>query len=487
MECMSDLATLDSLRAQLSDAITTAHSYEQAVEVVPVMHEYFAMLKECEDRGFPRDNGGSSIKLSWRGAFVEHEVDVHSGLALERASILWNLAAMEAYVASTQDCTSNKKAWMAANQSLQNSFSFVYHLKELLKEVKGRGTTDMQSNMVTFWENALQAQAQMAGYEKASATSRPKHLLLAKFAQASSPLWDAAADACTTMIIPEASRWEVCSKAWSLYVQSRAEYHESATHEEKKQTELEVARLEKSISLGDMCYDYLATGQVEKSLSDQLPAFLDKLHQRYNEARRQAGGANIPNNLNAIRGALLSKGVSDLPKTMRELSTPMFTNLLGPAARKVIDSFHSDMDKFVLSMSAMAEDKTEDARKALASVNLPHSLTAYKQEQSGGGIPLDLWERVEKIQHGRKISILKQELWGLRDVAEQARAIFTKTEKQLIEDVEMDNLFRQQNPSFEGHDVQEIQRSFCQSLTNYGKLLTKSQEGDAVLLRRLGM
>ena len=484
-ECRDDLAKLDSLRAQLSKHITSSNAYAQAVELVPVMQEYFAMLRECERRGFPRDNG-SSITLSWRGAFLEHDVDVHSGLSLERASILWNLAAVEAYMASTQDCTSNKKAWMAANQSLQNSFSFMYHLKEVLQEVKGRGTTDMQSNMVTFWENTLQAQAQMAGYEKANATSRPKHLLLAKLAQAASPLWDTAADASSTILIPEASRWKVCAKAWSLFMQCRAEYHESATHEEKKQIELEVARLEKSISLGDMCYDYVATGQVERSLSEQLPSLLVKLRQRYNVAATQANSGNIPNNLNAIRGALLSKGVSDLPKTMLELSTPMFTNLLGPAARKVIDSFHRDMDNFVFSMTAMAEEKTEDARKALASVNLPHSLTAYKQAQAGGGIPLDLWERTEKIQRERKIYLLKQELWELRDVAEQARTIFIKTEKQLIEDVEMDNLFRQHNPSFEGHDVQEVHQSFSQSLKNYGKLLAKSQKGDEVLFRSLG-
>jgi hypothetical protein len=60
------------------------------------------------------------------------------------------------------------------------------------------------------------------------------------------------------------------------------------------------------------------------------------------------------------------------------------------------------MDNFVFSTAAMAEEKTEDARKALASVNLPHSLTAYKQAQAGGGIPLDLWERTEKFNANGK-------------------------------------------------------------------------------------
>ena len=47
----------------------------------------------------------------------------------------------------------------------------------------------------------------------------------------------------------------------------------------------------------------------------------------------------------------------------------------------------------------------------LASVNLPRSLTAYKQEHAGGGIPMDLWGRVEAIQNSNRMSQLKMDLW----------------------------------------------------------------------------
>eukprot|EP00540_Astrosyne_radiata_P010466 CAMPEP_0116827790 /NCGR_PEP_ID=MMETSP0418-20121206/3299_1 /TAXON_ID=1158023 /ORGANISM="Astrosyne radiata, Strain 13vi08-1A" /LENGTH=413 /DNA_ID=CAMNT_0004456613 /DNA_START=30 /DNA_END=1267 /DNA_ORIENTATION=+ len=98
---------------------------------------------------------------------------------------------------------------------------------------------------------------------------------------------------------------------------------------------------------------------------------------------------------------------------------------------------------------------------------------------------MELWERVENIQRSKKLHTLKNDLWGLRDSAEQARSIFGRIEKQLEEDLQMDTLFRQQHSTFEGHDVQDIQRAFRSSLSNYEKLLAKSQEGDSVLLRRL--
>jgi hypothetical protein len=530
-ECMGDLQLLHSLRMQLSDSITRFDSYEEAKELVPVLHEYYAMLLECESRGFPSMQQSSSaasmtIKLEWVGAIDsgsqemnnQHNqaplIDCHSGLLLERASILWNLAAIEAYNASKQDVVANKKKWAMANKNLQLAFTFMHHLKEtlLVQEEEDKNDpnphhgsasssiTDFQSSMVVFWENVLQAQAQMAGYEKASI--RPKNLLLAKISAGAVPLWDTAAEACNNIRImssqQQKSAWHVQSVSWSSYLSAKAEFHESAHAREKNLPGPELARLEKSLQFVNQCHDYLFPNNYapanddadsERSsmrrLKDEVPPFLQQVRERYTEAQQQCN-EEIPNDVRDTRGELLSKGASALPKTMTELKSPFFANLLGPVARHAISRFQQDMDQFVYSMSAMVEEKTEAARKALASVNLPHSLTAYKQEQNGGGIPMELWERVDTIQRERKVSVLKQELWGLRDVAEQARSIFAKTQKQLEEDVEMDGLFRQHNSSFEGHDVVEIQQSFRQSLSNYEKLLAKSQEGDAVLLRRFG-
>jgi hypothetical protein len=37
----------------------------------------------------------------------------------------------------------------------------------------------------------------------------------------------------------------------------------------------------------------------------------------------------------------------------------------------------------------------------------PHLLTAYQQEQAGGGIPDNLWQHVQAIQQEHWIAILK--------------------------------------------------------------------------------
>ncbi len=508
IDCHDDLATMSHLRSQLSDRIITSHSYEEASQLVSVMHEYYAMLKECEERGFPSEETQgttvpSSIRLEWTVAFINDDdttgtsriVDVHSGLLLERASIIWNLAALEAHLASKQEQNANAKGWMKANKHLQNAFSFIHHLKDIIGEDQGHYCTDFQSHVLDFWEHSLQARAQMAGYEKANATTRPKHALLSKLAQASVPLWEAASKASAAMSTREAAHWNLRSRVLSSYMSCRAEWHDSMAHFEKNQPGHELVRLQKSLSFGSNCYDiiqlsqthdYAEAGMFEDRFQQELPTFLNELHKRCEEALERLGNDPVPRDLRDIRGELLSKGATPLPKAMLEPPFPMFTNILPPAARRAIDMFESEMEQFVLSISSTVNERTEIARQQLASVNLPHSLTAYTQEQSGGGIPVELWARVENIQRERKVELVTRERWRLRDLAEQARTMFAKISKQLIEDAEMDTLFRQQNPSFDGHSVHEFQTSFRRTVAKYDKLLCESQAGDAMLFRRLG-
>jgi hypothetical protein len=226
-------------------------------------------------------------------------------------------------------------------------------------------------------------------------------------------------------------------------------------------------------------------------LQNELDSALDAIRSQKDEAEdeytRSRNNQDIPTpqDLREIRGELLAKADQPMDKILLPLQSPLFTKLLAPVARRYLDGFRKEMDQLVTQIQTLVEEKTESARKALAAVNLPHSITAYKQEQSGGGIPEDLWDRVESLQRDKRVAKLKRDLWELRDIAEAARGTYQRIQRQLDEDLEMDHLFRQQHNNFDGHEATEVQKSFRQSLSNYDRLLRKSQEGDSVLLRRL--
>ena len=157
----------------------------------------------------------------------------------------------------------------------------------------------------------------------------------------------------------------------------------------------------------------------------------------------------------------------------------------GKLHHPLAQQFQHDLDRTVKQLTEHCHDRSDAARSDLAKVHLPHSVTTYRQEQLGGGIPDDLWAKVSRLQQDRTIATLKQDLWGLRDVAEQAKASYDTIRRLLDVDLESDAQFRQRHANFQGHDTQEVQSSVRQSLATFDRLLTTAQEGDTVLLKRL--
>ncbi len=156
-----------------------------------------------------------------------------------------------------------------------------------------------------------------------------------------------------------------------------------------------------------------------------------------------------------------------------------------PHLQTYVAIFKVEMNEIIQELARDSEDQSEVARLQLNEVHLPHSVTTYKQEQSGGGLPDELWERVHAIQVDNSIIQLKQDLWELNDAVELARGTHQKVTDQLDYDTRTDQTFREENPNFSGHDASDAQRSFRKRLANYHKLLSSAQEGDLVLFEKM--
>jgi len=73
----------------------------------------------------------------------------------------------------------------------------------------------------------------------------------------------------------------------------------------------------------------------------------------------------------------------------------------------------------------------------------------------------------------------------LNDAVELARGTHQKITDQLDYDTRTDQIFREENPHFSGHDASDAQKSFRKRLANYHKLLSSAQEGDSVLFEKM--
>jgi hypothetical protein len=406
---------------------------------------------------------------------------------------------------------------------------------------------DISTTFIRFWQALLLAQAQQCIYESLLCVPRPMHVLTAKLAAAAVPLYNEveliiqkdnnknknsnlAMSQCSDLV----ETWTTFARAWGIYMSCKAEYHQSQIDRDKKLWGQELARLDIAYQHADVCKN-ICEGTPYIPALDKLRTNVDGiikiLQGRIETAERENNTEHqqkVPkrHELTEIRGEKLVKVDDNLSKLLPSKETePIFQNKTAVVATTVqnnnndqqqqqqeqqqqtitesssiyqkkptpvppnvqayVEAFESEMNEIIYQIANATEEQTESAKVALAAVNLPHSLTAYRQEQSGGGIPNDLWQRVHTIQQEHRIVQLKQDLWELRDSADLARMTYQMMLSQVDSDIESDRLFRQINPTFEGHDAGEAQKTFRQQITNYDVLLSSAQEGDCTLFKRL--
>ena len=465
------------------------------------------------------------------------------------------------------------------------------------------GYPDFSISFVRMWQALLLAQAQQCIYESLLCVKRPMHVLAAKLAAAAVPLYnevkviaETIIDRNNTVILPPTlssssattttttttnnnnnsndnnnfrngeldlnnlalysdlvATWSVFSRAWGIYMNCKAEYHQSQIDRDKRLWGQEIARLDKAYQYADVCKtvcEGTALGIGEIAAAAASPA-LDKLRTTVdgfiNLLRTRIELADKENNeehmqpvprrqeLTEIRGENLVKIEKYISKLLplkttesifqnktivfvmtaqndddegaKEQQNTTTTNRIEPSSslspsssrpyqkkpapvpsrpniQTFVKAFKSEMNEIIMQISTATAEQTESGTRSLAAFHLPHSLTAYKQEQSGGGIPDDLWHHVHVIQNEDRIVRVKQDFWELRDSVDLTREIFQTMVSQLNFDIESDREFRRINPNFKGHNGEDFQRTFRQELAKYEKLLSTAHKGDMSLFER---
>lgn len=507
VHCKKDFQRISSLRQSIRERIGSRIDYEGALQSIDDMHEYYNFLLECEEIGLKSPSGstpqlseGIYLVLEWESALSGQLQTVYHSLEWERSGIIWNIVALETYQA-TQQSLDNKGGWNQAAQHLQKGASWLQHLPTT--DQQQLQYPDFSSTFIHLWQSLLVAQSQRCIYESLACQPRPRHLLLAKLAAAAVLLFadveaiirkdDESTAPALTQFSTVVDAWRDISHAWGILMSCKAEFHQSQLCRERKEWGQELARLDLAYQYAAMCKESLEKTKHKglQQLYDDVEMILKDLQCRVNKAEQEGHehGQPIPKRqeLTEIRAEKLVNIDQPLLKLLKpKMTEPIFRALSQePDIRPYIQMVDSQVQRRVCEITKLAEDQTQLGRAALAKVNLPHSLTAYHQEQSGDGLPQDLWERIDTVQRGHHIPQLKQDLWELKDMADFARSTSGKIQSQLDFDLESDRLFRDEYRGFEGHDAEEVQKDFRLSLANFDRLLETAKIGDSVLLKGL--
>jgi hypothetical protein len=530
-DCLEDLQCMTKWRRLMAQHISSKQSHQDALCIRTTLHQYYHCLLECERQQIGLDDSPQrTLTLEWESAMMV-ELQVGHSIPWERTNLLWNLATLEAYQAyqqhhhqqhhqQEQQPPKDKTGWEEASKRLQQAASWLHQLSSITTNTTSKPFPflDFYPSLIRLWKGLLLAESQRCMFESLACASRPNHRLLANVATAAVSMYSSLQSilqqgehTTTTPIFnqPLIKEWGDLTLALMVYMKCMAACHLAVDAREREGYGEELALLQVAYREASNCIQACHNSMVPslQELHASVSSTMTEIENRIELAKSentQQHHETVPQeeDLPKIEGETLAK-VLPLEQILEPYQgKPLFGNLkpfsaVAPTSRKespikitntdtqnltkCIEMFRSNMDQLIVQMTTESEERRELERQALAAVKLPHSLTAYRQELEGGGIPNDLWIRVEALQREHRVEQLKRELWELRDASEVARTTYHQAKSQLDLDLESDQSFRTENPSFLGRDTLQVQTLYRQHLENYHRLLAKAQEGDSAV------
>ena len=305
-QIITEIKRLHSLRADITKTICTDTSHAYAFDVknnnrtLQDLIEYHACLVACTEKGFPvcgRDakvNGtiDANLQFSWKNAFDDHEEntlseETKSHFNYEIVCVLWNIAALLTYKASTLHEWDTKENLSLVKKEYETSALIFSRIKDILKKAgtKSNGiTSDLTDASLDMCQYLCLAQGQVCLYEVlkqklTTSASSATYTLIAQISMGTAEIYDRAltASQSTDIKFNESSKmYGAHCKSLSMLFKARAEYLQSMVERQFVQYGVEVARLRRCLEMVNDGIDFTKSNGKQSSKIVFGPASLGK-------------------------------------------------------------------------------------------------------------------------------------------------------------------------------------------------------------------
>lgn len=332
-ECRQELIRLASLRNCLSDSIMKPTSHKVSLEEMALQdcHEYHAALFEFIRRGFPTNNDESSLSLTWK-ASVGPQTETHGSLEWDRACTIWNIAALESYLASIQ--ASDKQGRKQAVKHCSTAACMMRYLHDCIIPQHQFATVDLSIPSLLFWESYMLAQAQCAAYQVAQDSDSPNQAVLSYLAMGAVPLFNEALKQSkypllVSQLPAPTQEWSIICKSWSILMQAKAAHHQALAAQQAQSWGLELAWLKDSLQQFQACQAFIQSSGDLNSIERVIDGKIQTVSARLAQATRDNQtiyGEQIPTQLPTIAPKQLVKSdMPALPESMTKPKVPLFS------------------------------------------------------------------------------------------------------------------------------------------------------------------
>ncbi|KAI6038820.1 BRO1-like domain-containing protein [Pisolithus marmoratus] len=427
----SDIAQWESLRVACVNTTGAQHSSDVGAFLKYHAQLVFVLVK------LPSD---INLEISYAHPFsVSASVPVTlPSLAFERASVLFNLAALYSQLAAAED-RSNQEGLKRASAYYQNAAGTLSYLtSSALPKLRFPADaeeipTDLTEPFVTSLENLMLAQAQECAWQRAVA-DHYKNGLIAKLAAGVASLYTSSLDtirsAPSTISSSLPSTWVTHLETKQRHFRAAAQYRKSIDELEANRYGDELRRLMDAEVEAKKGYNLVKRSSVAPAVIQDIKSLLDALQKNLARAQRDNDliyHCNIPAStaIDPIQEVIMVKsnvpqGLLD-PKSLIDSGGILFGDMLGWGAREAINIYNDNKRTLVKERVVEAAQMLDDeAERLLHSLNLPASLEALERPI---GLPPSLLKKAEEVRLEQGPERIEAYLDDVQRLARRAMAI----------------------------------------------------------------
>lgn len=478
-----DLQTLKQLRSDLE-----RHSDPSLPARRDLLQTYFKALCQVESR-FPISSDPdhvNTLTFVWFDAFKPKQKASQQNIHLEKASVLFNLAAVYSQIGLSYDrnTVDGRRQASHAFVAAAGSFAFLRDNASMKVSVGNSTTNDLSVECAGMLEKLMLAQAQECVFENTIAKGSTPGVC-AKISRQVGLYYEEALAALN--VAPLSQHFD---KSWIVHVQLKAAifyaeacYRYGLELHEKEEIAEEIARLKSAISV---------LTEAKKSSRGAAAQLLDAMSKLEGNINRNLERAVKENDRVYLMRVPTASSLPPLPAfsmvkpmAMNEVldasKEKMFASLVPDSSAKALSRYTEIVDNIIRTQAEKLQQASEVTRVRLKEMELPDSILALEGNFT---LPTNLKEDVEAVQISGGPAGLEGELQQLKDLRRVNQELLVQTEELLQKEAREDAQFRSQfGTKWTRPQSSTLTKNLLDRLNRFAGNLKQAAESDARIER----
>lgn len=482
-DCVDDLASIQQLRNEIVSAQTGSQLGTKDTYI-----KYYKCMTAVETR-FPVSNEKGNVKLSfpWTDAFRPSKKTSQANVHFEKASVLFNVAAVMSQQALQVERGTADGATQAC-KIFQEAAGMFAHVKEHeASKSDNPRPVDLTPECLTMMEKLMLAQAQECVYHKAL-MDKKSSVTLAKLARQAGNMYSE-----VSALFNTPSLVQHFERSWVAHTQMKAALYDvlalmdqGKAYNADTKIALEVATLTEAFTRMQSVKSLAKA--VSKEMADSLKGTEELLTLALTKAQKDNNTvylervppfADVP----AITGALLVKSVP--PTSLDATAENLFSGLIPDSSAKALSKYTDMVDSISREQLNRLAEATDAARLALKQAELPDLLDAL-DGVSTASVPEGLLRDMEDVNSKGGAVHLREILQEMGELRRNVDADLAACQSSLDEESQADAAARAKyGDDWRVPQSATLAKHLWEKLHSYRATMAQAGDSDGKVIERL--